>query len=352
MNMMSNPKFEDKNLTDVKITQDESLSVTIESNRTAIPKVIDTSEADISHRFEYLNDHFCTERLAMAPVRDVENSGLARINEWNLGGVNFFDIQSAGHLCRRVGISATPFLGIRRYNRGTTDLWTRDGHTRLLAGDIMIYAQSPSSAIFSSKDLHSTNVSIPLDFIDLDPEKFTMNTILRSGSMANLMLSAYIEIWSNKLSFASGEDMKMLNAQIVETVRVALANPLENDLDQPTFGKRRGELMRQYIRDNILNDSLDVAKLCRFFNASRATIYREFLEEGGVNYYIKRRRMEMALYELAKAEKTRGRVSEVAYKFGYDDPLNFTKSFTRHFGFPPSDILSIPGSLSNGTTSA
>lgn len=86
-------------------------------------------------------------------------------------------------------------------------------------------------------------------------------------------------------------------------------------------------------------DGLTVERLCRDFHISRATLYRMFAAEGGVQHYIMDRRLDRCFTELCGSPATRGRVGEVANRWGFTDAAHFNKRFKRRFGFAPSDCL-------------
>lgn len=101
--------------------------------------------------------------------------------------------------------------------------------------------------------------------------------------------------------------------------------------------------MQDYLRANVLRSDLDTADLCRDFHCSHATLYRLFQPHGGVKTYVRALRLEGAFRELALAgERRRGRVCEIAERWGFSNPSHFHRLFKQRFDLSPSDVLPPP----------
>jgi AraC-like DNA-binding protein len=101
--------------------------------------------------------------------------------------------------------------------------------------------------------------------------------------------------------------------------------------------------MQDYLRANLLRPDLGVADLCREFHCSRATLYRLFQPLGGVKTYVRALRLEGAFRELALARgHKRGRVREIAERWGFTNFSHFHRSFKQRFDLSPSDVLPPP----------
>lgn len=62
--------------------------------------------------------------------------------------------------------------------------------------------------------------------------------------------------------------------------------------------------------------------------------YRLFSRQVGLSVmtYVTRRKLQYALYELARGEK----VLDIALKYGFETHAGFSKAFKKHFGYPPN----------------
>ncbi len=91
-----------------------------------------------------------------------------------------------------------------------------------------------------------------------------------------------------------------------------------------------------YIEDH-LADALSISDLAKRSGYSEFYFQRLFSAvcEVSAGEYIRSRRMSMAAAELLNSDC---RITELAYKYGYETPESFTKAFHRFHGASPSEI--------------
>ncbi|MEL6323440.1 MAG: helix-turn-helix domain-containing protein [Pseudomonadota bacterium] len=97
--------------------------------------------------------------------------------------------------------------------------------------------------------------------------------------------------------------------------------------------------LRSHIEAGLGDSTLTPDALCVAFGISRSALYRHFEEDGGVSRYIRNRRLNRCLLELAGGPPTRGRISAVARRWGFVDQNAFLRQFKKRFGVPPSECL-------------
>ena len=93
-----------------------------------------------------------------------------------------------------------------------------------------------------------------------------------------------------------------------------------------------------YIRDNLAAPELSVASVARACAVSRATLFRAFDGEGGVQHCIQGMRLDQARRALAERASSGRSIAEVAYAHGFPCPAYFSRAFRARFGYPPSDV--------------
>lgn len=85
---------------------------------------------------------------------------------------------------------------------------------------------------------------------------------------------------------------------------------------------------------------------------SRASLYRAFDEEGGVNRYIQDRRLHHARRALRQRSGPTPTIADIAYNYGFASPSHFSRLFRARFGYSPSEVEPTPAprdvSLSDG----
>lgn len=112
--------------------------------------------------------------------------------------------------------------------------------------------------------------------------------------------------------------------------------------DRVDWWRARNKLIRDHIEENLGDLNLLPAQICNLFNLSRATLYRMFESDGGVRRYIQDRRLHAAVWDLAEGGIHRGRLTEVAEKWGFSSNANFNRAVKIVFGMPPGALFRPP----------
>lgn len=80
---------------------------------------------------------------------------------------------------------------------------------------------------------------------------------------------------------------------------------------------------------------LKIDQLIRVLGASRATLFRAFASSGGINLYIRRRRLDRAREALRVRGDRHPSVAEIARAHGFVSESHFSRSFQDQFGHRP-----------------
>lgn len=91
------------------------------------------------------------------------------------------------------------------------------------------------------------------------------------------------------------------------------------------------------VEDNIGNEKFTVIDLSNEMNLSHSQLHRKLraLVNQSATQFIRSIRMQRA-DELLR--NNAGTIAEIAYMVGFNDPSYFTKTFSKHFGYLPSDL--------------
>lgn len=101
--------------------------------------------------------------------------------------------------------------------------------------------------------------------------------------------------------------------------------------------------------DRRLTDpDLDVGSLVGALRVSRATLFRAFAEEGGINTHIRQRRLQSARLALLARVGRRPTVAEVAHAHGFVSESHFSRLFRAAYGEAPGAL----GALAPGRSGA
>jgi AraC-like DNA-binding protein len=119
------------------------------------------------------------------------------------------------------------------------------------------------------------------------------------------------------------------------------------EANRADFGVRESPVLtraRAYIQHNLLEPSLNPARISEALGVSRSTLYRLFEPLGGVTGYVWERRLQLARAALLDPKRVR-RISEIAFQCGFSSEAHFSRSFRKAFNIRPSDLRSLQPSL-------
>lgn len=87
-----------------------------------------------------------------------------------------------------------------------------------------------------------------------------------------------------------------------------------------------------------LSERIDIDGVAAFLRTSRATLLRAFHHAGGMSFteYLRSIRMQEAFYLLRERALN---VAECAARCGFSDPAYFSRTFKKHFGFSPKNVI-------------
>jgi AraC-like DNA-binding protein len=178
----------------------------------------------------------------------------------------------------------------------------------------------------------STWVSLPRHRI-ADRDRLPAVRILdRSSLRGRLLESAILELW-RQLPYAPATEADQLAGAFAETVNAVLAAdrfmPADRDL---------AVAMRDFVNVNLGDLDLGVETLQATFHCSRATVYRLFEPQGGVGAYIRGQRLMRCFAELTGPTEGPRLVSDVATRWGFENPSHFNRLFKSEFGLAPSRL--------------
>lgn len=129
--------------------------------------------------------------------------------------------------------------------------------------------------------------------------------------------------------------------RVLDTTLNLAVTVLENGTE---IVKRNGncdllEKIRKYIDENLDDYELCVASIAKKHNISPRHTHRIFGEEGiSVSNYITSRRLDRCKIELASPACSENSVTDIAFRWGFNDSSTFSKVFKREFGISPREF--------------
>jgi AraC-like DNA-binding protein len=109
--------------------------------------------------------------------------------------------------------------------------------------------------------------------------------------------------------------------------------------DLPSFNNSRLVEMQHYIEDNLHDSRLCASTIAAAQGISVRTLQQLFSDAGTtVSSWIRERRLKACYRELSGADRF-ATVTEVAFRWGFNDAAHFSRRFKQAFGVTPSSVL-------------
>lgn len=237
----------------------------------------------------------------------------------------------------RVASSGLDQILVQFYIDGGFDGVAGDAPIAVRAGDICVFDLADTLATQSTA-FANISVLVPRDALrgaieDLSRlhgmvigDDAPMGAML--GDHLRSLVRNIVTLTPQETVFAAGGTLSLIGATIAATSRgrrrsrpvAAHMSPFRHACD--------------YIETHIDDPSLDVDRIARALGCSRAALFRLFAGEGGVERYIRRRRLGGAARDLADPVRVR-RIGEIGQRWGFSSDAVFSRAFRQAFGVSP-----------------
>lgn len=249
-----------------------------------------------------------------------------------------------------------PFRYERPYEESACFLYLKEGEGRLFSASQVIPFEKHESILlrcgsYFGDILGSLASQCEIYIIHLQPAvlheiyKNELPPFLKSGAVeniekinGNLIIEKFIEsldFYFENPAFVNDDLLQLkLKELILLLVQTKNAKTVQ-DLISGLFTVRRTAI-QEIIQTHLYSD-LSVEELAKLANLSLSSFKRDFQQiynESPANY-IKQQRLEKAKELLTVSDQS---INEISYQVGFNDLAHFSRSFKKHFGFPPSQL--------------
>ncbi|WP_184875508.1 helix-turn-helix domain-containing protein [Mesorhizobium sangaii] len=186
-------------------------------------------------------------------------------------------------------------------------------------------------------DSESLVLYLPRDlFSDAAANLDARNNSILSGNFANLLVD-YVNSIEASLRSLTVDDLP----RIVHATRSMIIACLAPSAEHAAAAEQLAsvalmERARRYVQNNLDAAHLTPDSMCRALGVSRSRLYQLFEPSGGVLHYIQSRRLLAAHVALSDAADRR-RIVEIAEAFGFSSAANFSRAFSKEFGYSPRE---------------
>jgi AraC-like DNA-binding protein len=267
-----------------------------------------------------------------------------------------FDVQSATLRLGEVTVQYTRITG-QRWTRDSAMMRSYDPDALGVAITLSGQARGDNaSGAFRTEagSVHFGDLSQPSDHVSSasrtlvvgvprrTAEQHGLNVRALNGAILNsgpaVLVAPFLLGVRRAAATLAAEDGPRLGRIVLDML--ALAASARDRAERVDAGGRRTVLAiaaRREIEGQLGSPSLNVANLCRRLGLSRSSLHRLFEAEGGVQAYIRERRLEAARLALADAG-SREPIYVIAERLGFSDAAHLSRLFRERFGQSPSDF--------------
>ena len=193
------------------------------------------------------------------------------------------------------------------------------------------------------QDYDYVGVLLPAEAVGLKGPLLDAPTLHSDTPLGRVLRTALLAFMA-RLPHASAGEAPQLASDLAEVVRATMLTP-RSHITSGAFARARKLAIQSHIDQNLLDFSLTPDGLSHLFGMSRASLYRQFHEYGGVERYIRDRRLLRTLRILNSTDGRRGHVRRVAESHGFTDAGNFNRMFRGRFGYSPNEVAKSDSSV-------
>lgn len=183
----------------------------------------------------------------------------------------------------------------------------------------------------------STILYIPRELLDKAlPRPVRLHGASPVNACAGMVAQHLSSLISGLPDMSAAEVPNVMQAT-VSLLAASLAQSPDNlDAARPAIDSVLLRRARQYIEQQLADESLGVDPICAHLRISRSTLYRVFASLGGVADYIRERRLAR-VHGILSGARERQNIARLAEEHGFKSATHFSRAFRQQFGYSPSE---------------
>lgn len=226
------------------------------------------------------------------------------------------------------------------YEEGQAEGLVEEASFQTRPGEVHLFDLAPECRGVTTEWHRVKSVFVPYAAVRYDPGRHPAHIRVGADTAVGRILGLSTQSLLTELPHARRAEASALAAGFANLVNGLLLSAAPSAFCSGDFDAARRLAMHCYLDDHLEDPELGVGSVCAAFGASRATIYRDFAADGGVERFIVRRRLEGAFREFASGPPDRSnRVRRVAERWGFACPYHFSRAFFRQFDLWPSEVF-------------
>ncbi|MCW2244447.1 AraC-like DNA-binding protein [Azospirillum fermentarium] len=286
------------------------------------------------------------------PVMEGEHGFSVQLDAWRVDDVGLALMTASPHRFSRsrAKISRDGMDGylLQFYTAGESRDW--GGDYAAGAGDLYVIDMAQPVSTLTTRHSH-IDIVVPRRRLaeQLRTPDQCHERVLPAGLPLVTLLRDMALSYLRQLPFLSAADA---SAALTPLIGLAAAAINGTAGDDHATAVRTGLFVqiRRFIDNRLLDPGLSVDLILVRFGLSRRSLYRLFEPVGGVDAYIKKRRLAMAQRALKDPANSALSIADIATMHGFASAEHFTRSFRGAFGVTPREMRFYAPAESGGGT--
>lgn len=286
----------------------------------------------------------CAAIFGLSPIERDDADKDYSVASWHVAPVTISDSKYQGMVTRHTPWHVEESGGqvhVHRYKQGRATVETTGLPVACETDAITLLDFSrPFTSLHTEN--HCESFFIPHDAINYQPSDEFFAPSYGPGSTLGRLLGQEMDHLLNSLRGGATEIAPADIHRFLGCVEVAMS---PKQASQSARVRARNSLkiaVQKFIEERLDRPDLNVTLILQNFGVSRASLYRMFEIEDGVRNYISKRRLYRAVTQLADAPHVRGKIHEVAQRWGFSTDSNFNRMVKREFGVTPGGLFRMP----------
>lgn len=232
------------------------------------------------------------------------------------------------------------YLGIQVTTKGSERFKIGDDYFSFGGGDLVLWVSDQETEFVVTEDLHKTTLMIPLNSIqDRIPKGVQVRgSVVDSKTGLGAVLFNHILTLSNQFDYMDMSSSNAIKRATLELVSALISKNMES-VSSTSLSYQYLMSIQNYILDHLQEEDLNIGKIAQANRISVRYLHMIFEQTGqSVSAWIKEQRLKRCLEALKDPAESARQVSEIAFKWGFNDASHFSRAFKIHFGQSPKSI--------------